>query len=292
MADRQRAGICGVGLGLRREFLRERRDDTLPVPVNFLELAPENWIHLGGTLARSLRTLTERYPVACHGLSLSLGGPQPLDERLLLRIKTFMAAHGASLYTEHLSYCGGAGQLYELLPLPFTSEAVAHVAQRIRRTQDILGERIAIENASYYASMPISEMSELAFTLAVLAEADCLLHLDVNNVYVNGVNHGGDPRAFIAALPSQRIAYLHVAGHDQLQEHLIIDSHGAPVIDPVWDLLDYTYATHGVIPTTLERDLRIPPLVELAGELARISACQGRYEKPSPRSYGAACNTA
>lgn len=267
----------GVGLGLRRHFLADLSPAASPVEPDFLEVAPENWIHVGGQLGAALRAVSERYPIVCHGLSLSLGGPSPLDERLLRRVKAFMATHGITLYTEHLSYSSAAGHLYELLPLAFTAESVTHVAQRIMQTQDILGQRIAIENASYYAQMPISDMSELEFTLAVLEEADCLMHLDVNNVYVNCVNHGGEPAAFISALPSDRIAYLHVAGHEKVHERLLVDTHGAPVINPVWELLSHTYMTHGVFPTTLERDLNIPPLIDLKPELAKIAELQGRH---------------
>ena len=270
----------GAGLGLRREFLREYPGGVLPVPADFLEIAPENWIGIGGRLAATLRTVAGHYPLVAHGLSLSLGGPAPLDTRLLTQIKGFLETYDIALYTEHLAYCSGSGRLYELLPLPFTEAAVRQVAERIRASQDLLGRQIAIENASYYAAMPQAEMDELTFTGAVLAEADCLLHLDVNNVYVNCINHGGDPRHFIAALPTERVVYLHVAGHDRVRDDLLIDTHGAEVIDPVWDLLDYTYACHGPVPTTLERDLRIPPLTELSRELFMIAERQRRYDGP------------
>lgn len=268
--------VKGVGLGLRRQFLPDLRRPTLAEGVDFLEVAPENWIHVGGQLGAALRAVTERYPVVCHGLSLSLGGPSALDERLLVRVKAFMALHGSGLYTEHLSYSAADGHLYELLPLAFTEESVMHTARRIRQAQDLLGQRIAIENASYYARMPLSEMSELEFTRAVLEESDCLMHLDVNNVYVNCVNHGGDPTAFISALPSNRIAYLHVAGHDKVHDTLLVDTHGSPVISPVWELLSHTYKAHGLFPTTLERDLKIPPLNDLKPELAKIAELQGK----------------
>jgi hypothetical protein len=159
-----------------------------------------------------------------------------------------------------------------------TEEAVKHVAGRIRQTQDMLGRRIAIENASFYVNAPIAEMDEPAFVRAVLEEADCDLHLDVNNVYVNSVNHRFDPRAYIASLPAERVVYLHMAGHYREAEDLIIDTHGADVIDPVWALLDFTYQTLGVHPTLLERDFNIPPLAELAKEVGRIAALQRHYE--------------
>lgn len=264
---------AGAGLGFRRELIPEL-EAGVPSAIEFFEIAPENWIDMGGLHGRRLRPFTERYPFVCHGLSLSLGGPSPLDEMLLHKTRAFMDQHGIALYTEHLSYCSDDGHLYDLLPIPFTGEAVRHVASRIRRTQEILERRIAIENASFYVMAPIAEMSELEFIRAVLDEADCDLHLDVNNVYVNSVNHQYDARAFIAGLPAGRVVYLHIAGHYKEAEDLLIDTHGADVIDPVWELLDYTYALMGSRPTLLERDFNIPPLAELAGEVEQIARLQ------------------
>ncbi|MFP5418583.1 MAG: DUF692 domain-containing protein [Gammaproteobacteria bacterium] len=273
--------LSGAGLGFRRELLPALRT-RVPDAIDFFEIAPENWIDMGGAYGRDLRGFTERYPFVCHGLSLSLGGPSPLDEMLLTKTRQFMDAHGIQLYTEHLSYCSDDGHLYDLLPIPFTEEAVKYVAARIRRAQDILERRIAIENASYYTAAPIAEMDELAFIRAVLDEAGCDLHLDVNNVYVNSVNHRYDPLDFIRALPSERIVYLHVAGHFVEAPDLLVDTHGADVIDPVWALLDQTYRIHGVAPTLLERDFNIPPLEELTREveqIARIQAAFPRHER-------------
>jgi uncharacterized protein (UPF0276 family) len=266
----------GAGLGFRRELVPALKT-RVPDAIDFFELAPENWIDLGGAYGRDLRGFTERYPFVCHGLSLSLGGPSPLDEMLLHKTRQFMDAHGIALYTEHLSYCSDDGHLYDLLPIPFTEEAVKYVAARIRRAQDILERRIAIENASYYTASPIAEMDELAFIRAVLEEADCDLHLDVNNVYVNSVNHRYDPLEFIRALPTGRIVYMHMAGHYNESADLLIDTHGADVIDPVWTLLDETYRIHGVAPTLLERDFNIPPLAELVREVAHIAHLQSAY---------------
>jgi uncharacterized protein (UPF0276 family) len=263
----------GAGLGFRRELVPALKT-RVPAAIDFFELAPENWIDLGGAYGRDLRGFTERYPFVCHGLSLSLGGPSPLDEMLLHKTRQFMDAHGIALYTEHLSYCSDDGHLYDLLPIPFTEEAVKYVAARIRRAQDILERRIAIENASYYTASPIAEMDELAFIRAVLEEADCDLHLDVNNVYVNSVNHRYDALEFIRALPTGRIVYLHMAGHYNEAADLLIDTHGADVIDPVWTLLDETYRIHGVAPTLLERDFNIPPLAELVREVEHIARLQ------------------
>ena len=181
--------------------------------------------------------------------------------------------HGARCYSEHLSYCADDGQLYDLLPIPFTAAAVNHVATRIARVQDLLGRRIAIENVSYYCA-PGAEMSELEFVNAVLERADCALLLDLNNIYVNSINHGYDATAFLRGLPAARIAYAHVAGHHVEAVDLLIDTHGAAVVDPVWDLLAAAYADHGVFPTLLERDFNLPPLDVLLAEVARIGELQ------------------
>jgi len=267
--------INGAGLGLRRALqrpLQEAPDGA----VDFMEIAPENWINVGGELGKTLRHFTERYPFVCHGLSLSLGGPSPLDETLLVKIRRLLDTHGIKLYSEHLSYCSDDGQLYDLLPIPFTDEAVHWVAARIRRTQDILGQRIAVENASYYAAIG-QEMREIDFIRAVLDEADCDLLLDVNNIYVNSINHGYDAEEFLNAMPGERIAYYHVAGHYDEAADLKVDTHGAPVIDPVWALLGKAYARFGVRPTLLERDNNIPPLPELLAELQRIRELQAEH---------------
>jgi uncharacterized protein (UPF0276 family) len=268
-------GIHGAGLGLRRELIPALKAEV-PAVIDFFELAPENWIDLGGASGKALRLFTERYPVVCHGLSLSLGGPAPLDEMFLLRVRKFMRQHGIKLYTEHLSYTTDDGQLYDLMPVPFTADAVTYVAERIRRTQEILESRIAIENASFYVAAPIAEMSEEAFIDAVVQEADCWLHLDVNNVYVNSVNFGYDPVAFLGRLPAERIIYMHMAGHYREDEDLIIDTHGADVIDPVWQLLDAAYDLFGVQPTLLERDFNIPPLPMLMQEVEQIARLQAK----------------
>lgn len=269
--------IQGAGLGLRRELIPALRANS-PAAIDFLELAPENWIDVGGVLGRDLRHFTECYPMVCHGLSLSLGGTSPLDELFLRRIKSFLDQHRIQLYTEHLSYCSDDGHLYDLLPIPFTSEAVSYVASRIRRTQDILERKIAVENVSYYVACPIAEMSEIEFIKAVLEEADCLLHLDVNNLYVNSINHNFDANTFLHALPGGRISYIHTAGHYQESADLIVDTHGADVIDSVWNLLEETYRTFGVFPTLLERDFNIPPLTELLPEVEHIARLQKIYQ--------------
>ncbi|MHB1331889.1 MAG: HvfB family MNIO-type RiPP peptide maturase [Sulfuriferula sp.] len=276
--------LHGAGLGLRRELL-DALETHVPAVIDFFEIAPENWIDMGGAQGRRLRPFTERYPFVCHGLSLSLGGPSALDENLLRKTRAFMNEHGIALFTEHLSYCSDDGHLYDLLPIPFTGEAVTYVAARIRRAQDILERQIAIENASFYVLADIAEMDEASFINAVLEEADCLLHLDVNNVYVNSINHQFDAHAFIRAMPAQRVVYMHTAGHYQQAPDLLVDTHGADVIEPVWALLDEAYHHAGTVPTLLERDFNIPPLEQLATEIARIAALQHDHQHSHARFH-------
>jgi hypothetical protein len=281
----ERYPVSGAGIGLRRSMLDRLMRDP-PTQVDFMEVAPENWIGVGGALGRKLRFFTERYPFVTHGLSLSLGGPAPLDENLVAQVKAFIDAHGIRCYTEHLSYCSDDGHLYDLMPIPFTGEAVRHVATRIRRVQDMLERRIAVENVSYYAA-PGREMDEIGFITAVLEEADCDLLLDVNNIYVNSINHGYDAESFLEALPAERVIYFHVAGHYVEAEDLRVDTHGADVCDPVWSLLDKAYARFGVVPTLLERDFNIPPLPELLAEVATIRRLQEKWrgeQAPETRS--------
>lgn len=265
----------GAGLGFRRELLPEL-EAGVPDAVGFFELAPENWAGMGGRSARQLRAFTERYPFVCHGLSLSLGGMLPLDVDLLKQTRAFMASHGIRLYTEHLSWSNDAGQLYDLLPLPCTHEAVRWTAARIRQAQDVLGMRIGIENASTYVAPPGAEMSEAEFIRAVVDEADCLLHLDVNNILVNARNFGFDPLSFLHQLPLDRACYIHVAGHHTEPDGLVIDTHGAGVIIDVWNLLEAAYRRAGVLPTCLERDFNFPPLAELGLEVAQIARLQAQ----------------
>lgn len=267
--------VHGAGLGLRRSMLSSLTDQATQ-SVDFWEVAPENWIGVGGRYGHQFRQLTERFPFICHGLSLSIGGPSPLDEAFLHKLKRFLKDHHIRTYSEHLSYCSDDGHLYDLLPIPFTEEAVFYVASRIRRVQEILEQRIAIENVSYYAA-PGKQLEEADFINAVLQEADCDLLLDVNNIYVNSVNHDYDAEAFLLRLPAERIRYLHVAGHYQEAADLIVDTHGADVIDPVWQLLDKTYQRLGVIPTLLERDFNIPPIADLLREVATIHSLQTKW---------------
>ncbi len=275
--------VSGAGLGFRR-CMSATLAEVDSSQIDFLEVAPENWMGLGGRFGRALREYTERYPFVAHGLSLSLGGPSPLDTEFLRNLKGFMALHNVQGYSEHLSYCTDDGHLYDLMPIPFTEAAVNHVVSRIHQTQDILQQRIAIENVSYYAA-PGSEMTEIEFLLAVLKEADCDLLLDVNNIYVNSINHGYDAAAFLTQIPGERISYIHVAGHYTEAEDLLVDTHGADVIDPVWALLQQSYDLFGVKPTLLERDFNIPPMEQLLQELHTIRDHQRRALPVTAEGY-------
>ncbi len=264
--------VHGAGLGLRRAFIGSLADD-IPSQIDFMEVAPENWIDVGGQSGRQFRKISEQIPMVCHGLSLNIGGQAPLDEAFIRRVKQFLETHDMRIYSEHLSYCADDGHLYDLMPIPFTEEAVKYVVERIKRVQDILGQRIAMENASYYAVIG-KEMEEIEFVNAVLEEADCYFHIDINNVYVNSINHKYNAEEFLKALPGDRIAYAHIAGHYVEEEDLRIDTHGADVIDPVWKLLDVAYEQFGVFPTLLERDFNIPPLEILLKEVETIKNYQ------------------
>lgn len=279
----QVTGIAGAGLGLRRGMLPQLLE-LAPDDVDFMELAPENWIGVGGRFGRQFAALAERFPLVCHGLSLSIGSPAPLDEDFVRAVRSFLDQHRIPFYSEHLSYCSDdIGHLYDLMPIPFTEDAVAYVAARIRRVQDILERRIAIEPVSYYAlpgavpgAVPGQRMREVDFINAVLAEADCRLLLDVNNTYVNSVNFGYDPYDFLHGLDLSRTAYVHIAGHYVEAEDLRIDTHGTAVIDPVWRLLEAAYARTGPVPTLLERDFNFPPMTELLREVGEIRSAQAR----------------
>jgi uncharacterized protein (UPF0276 family) len=268
--------VQGAGLGLRRPLVDKLMADP-PSEVDFMEIAPENWIHVGGALGKKLRFFTERYPFLIHGLSLSIGSPAPLDEQLVRDIKEFMAEHDIRMYSEHLSYCGDDGHLYDLMPIPFTDDAVRYVADRVRRVQDILEQRIALENVSYYAPTD-SSMSEKEFLLAVLTEADCDLMLDINNIVVNSINHQYDANDFLNDMPAERIRYFHLAGHYVEADDLRIDTHGTAVDSDAWQLLDDAYKLFGPVPTLLERDFNFPPIDELLDEVRSIKQLQLEYQ--------------
>lgn len=276
--------LRGAGLGFRRELIGELKEADAKSEldnINFFELAPENWLYAGGRYRRDLRAFTERFAFAAHGLSLSIGATEKLDTDLLKNIKHFLDEHKVALYTEHMSWCSDDGHLYDLLPIPCTEEAVDWVAERIRQAQDILERKIAFENASYYFSPPSSGMREEQFISAVINEADCLLHLDVNNIYVNSQNFDFDPVAYMQALPLDKVCYLHVAGHYVEEDGVIVDTHGADVIDPVWALLHQAYehidVSAPLLPTCLERDFNFPALNTLLEEVNTIHRIQQQH---------------
>jgi len=264
--------LQGAGLGLRRALMGPLLSMDQG-EVDFMEAAPENWIGVGGRFRKQFHELAERYPLALHGLSLDIGGPDPLDTRLIHAVRELIERYEVPVYSEHLTYCAAEGHLYDLLPIPFTEEAVHYVADRVRQVQDIIGRPIALENASYYAQ-PHRDLSEAEFICAVLEESGCELLLDVNNIYVNSINHRYEPVEFLESLPLARARYIHVAGHYDEAEDLKVDTHGTDVIDPVWSLLEEAYRRVGPLPTLLERDFNLPPLSNLLDEIGRIRSLQ------------------
>ncbi|MCU4674983.1 DUF692 domain-containing protein [Catenovulum sp. 2E275] len=264
--------VSGAGLGLRRDFI-EALSANFPQQVDFLEVAPENWLKQSGKAVKLFESLTAEHNFVCHGLSLSIGSPDPLDIEYIKQIKAFLDKYEILHYSEHLSFCSANGHLYDLMPIPFTTDAVDYVVDRISQVQDIIQRPLVLENVSYYTPLS-TELTELEFTNQILKKSGAQLLLDVNNVYVNSINHGYDARMFIQALPSEKIIYGHVAGHYNEAENLIIDSHGADVIEQVWDLLAFAYQCHGVYPTLLERDFNIPSLNSLLTEVEYIHRLQ------------------
>ena len=305
--------LQGAGLGYRRDLADDFLNLSSNNAIQFMEVAPENWVKMGGAARYRFDQAAERYPLAVHGLSLSLGGQAPLDRELLKNTKALMTQYNSTFFSEHLSYCECEGHLYDLLPMPFTEEAVKHVAQRIRYVQDFLELQISLENTSYYLHSPTSTMNEVEFLNAIAQEADCSIHLDVNNIYVNGVNHGLlDPYVFLEQVNVKRVNYIHIAGHDE--EHsaaqvvedlegesfnkikgayrhlpeLLIDTHGEAVKGTVWDLLEYAYQRLPAIPPTLlERDFNFPPFAELYAEVEHIAQLQQKYAQKEVISYAA-----
>ncbi|MEQ8353798.1 MAG: DUF692 domain-containing protein [Leptospiraceae bacterium] len=264
-----------AGLGLRRDMLAALNgpESATASNLDFFEVAPENWMGIGGRPGRILRSYTERFPFFCHGLSLSIGSPAPLDLDFVKEVKSFLEMHAVLYYSEHLSYCSDDGHLYDLLPIPFTEEAIEYVSERIRIVQDILERPLILENVSAYAQ-PGAEMSELDFFLEIIARSGARILLDVNNVHVNSQNHGYDARDFISKIPARQIEYYHIAGHLKELDGTLIDTHGSDVIDPVWSLLALAYELHGVKPTLLERDFNIPEMDSLMKEINRIRQLQ------------------
>ena len=270
--------FSGVGLGLRRPHLDEVA--ALPTaPVPFWEFAPENVVGQGGRRARQTRDILSRDPALTHGLSLSIGGPDDWDPEQVRDLKAFLREVESPWHSEHLCWTSFGGvTTHELLPLPFTREAVARASARARELQDRLEVPFLLENISWYATLGAPEMDERTFLTEILEGADCGWLLDLNNVYVNSVNHGFDPKVWLTGMPLHRVRQMHIAGHDWFEEdQLIIDTHGAPVIDPVVELMQWILprlreATGRAVPVLLERDNAIPPLDELLAERTRLQA--------------------
>lgn len=259
----------GIGLGFRRNIA----DETIQlsgITPDFLEIAPENWMGMGGYWKKKLHEAADKYPITAHGLSLSIGSPDPLNIEFIQRVKAFLNSFDIALYSEHLSYSqSGNAHLYDLLPIPFREDAVKHIVERIKVVQDILERPLILENVSYYTPVA-AEMSEAEFIRSIVEESKCQLLLDVNNVYVNAFNHSYDAKAFINALPLEKVAYIHMAGHEKVSNDLIIDTHGQPIIDPVYELFEWTVGQLHPVPVLLERDFNLPKMIELQKELSQL----------------------
>lgn len=259
-----------VGIGYRKEFSKEFLSSEILKP-DFVEVAPENWIGIGGYWKQELKKVLDKYPLYCHGLSLSVGSPEGIDITFVKQVKQFLNETQAELYSEHLTFSKiDNAHLYDLLPIPFTQDAVDRVVQNILQVQDILGKRLILENGSYYTVLD-AEMTEAEFINEIVKRADCELLLDVNNVYVNSFNHNYDAKDFISKMPLEKVKYIHMAGHYQVNEKLIIDTHGSEIINPVYDLFDFTIQQlQHDIPVLLERDFNIPELSELQNEIYHL----------------------
>ena len=260
-----------VGIGLRRDIADVILSSDMIHP-DFIEFAPENWMGIGGYWNKVRQRAVDKYPVTCHGLSLSLGSPEEIDWKFVKELKAFLDENKVDIFSEHLSYTkSDNAHLYDLLPIPFREDAVDHVADRIRRVQDALGRQIAIENVSYYTPVA-AEMSEQQFISSIVEKADCKLLLDVNNVYVNAFNHSYDANLFIDQMPLDKVSYIHMAGHEQVAEDLIIDTHGKPIIDPVYNLFEYTIEKMNPVPVLLERDYNFQDLPSISAELDKLKS--------------------
>jgi uncharacterized protein (UPF0276 family) len=270
----------GVGLGLRWEFLEEVVDGP-DLPLGFFEVSPENYMRRGGYYPEQLARVAERYPLVTHGLTLSIGAIEPPAADYLSELKAEIKRLGTPWHSDHLCFSSSGGRsLHDLLPLKFARENVERVAERARRVQGELGVPLALENISYYAHPGRREMPEAEFVASVVEAADIGLLLDVNNAFVNAQNHGHDARDFLRQMPLERVVEIHVAGHSaSRQRGFLIDTHGTPVADPVYALLEWTLERTGPVPVLLERDNDVPPLAELLGEVARLRTLYDRARK-------------
>ncbi|HEY3785635.1 MAG TPA: DUF692 domain-containing protein [Steroidobacteraceae bacterium] len=255
----------GFGLGLRVDHYEAVLADR--PPVDWFEVLTENYLVPGGKPLDYLMRVRERYPVAMHGVSLSIGSSAPLDRDYLAKIKALAARLEPEWISDHLCWTGVAGQnMHDLLPLPYTEEALSNVVQRVRTVQDILGRRILLENVSSYVTYRDSQLTEWEFLREIAERADCLILLDVNNIYVSSVNHEFAPLDYVNAIPVERVQQFHLAGHENHGDYLV-DTHDHPVADPVWELYGAAVRRFGNVSTMIERDANIPPLHELCAEL-------------------------
>jgi len=259
-----------VGIGYRKDFSKEFLSSEILKP-DFVEVAPENWIGIGGYWKQELKKVLDKYPLYCHGLSLSVGSPEGIDVAFVKQVKQFLNETRAVLYSEHLTFSKvDNAHLYDLLPIPFTQDAINRVVENINQVQDILGKRLILENGSYYTVLE-AEMTEAEFINEIVNRSDCEMLLDVNNVFVNSFNHNYDAKEFITKMPLEKVKYIHMAGHYQVNEKLIIDTHGAEIIHPVYDLFDFTMQQLQLdVPVLLERDFNIPQLSELQTEITNL----------------------
>jgi len=258
--------ITQIGLGFRREIADAFLEGD--ITPDFIEVAVENWVELGGYWGDVFRQVTEQFPLIVHGLSLSIGSPEELDYGFLQQVKTFLKTFNVKIYSEHLSFAKFENaHLFDLLPIPFREDSVKHISLRIRQVQDFLEMPLAIENVSYYTTVE-AEMTEHEFINNIVEESGCNMLLDVNNVFVNGFNHNYDPYDFIDKMPLDKVSYIHMAGHKRLAPDLIIDTHGEAIIEPVYQLFDYTMKKMAnPVPVLLERDFNFPEMEELKVEL-------------------------
>lgn len=264
----------GFGLGLRPDHYQSVLADR--PAIDWFEVLTENYLVPGGKPLHYLTRIRELYPLVMHGVSLSIGSSAPLDAGYLRQLKALAARIEPAWISDHLCWTGtGGANLHDLLPLPYTEEALRHVVGRVQHVQDTLGRRLVLENVSSYVSFRDSELSEWDFLRAVAERADCLILLDVNNVYVSSVNHEFDARAYLDAIPVERVQQIHLAGHQDHGDYLV-DTHDHPVPDPVWDLYAAAVRRFGNVSTMIERDANIPPLGELLAELDAARALAAR----------------
>lgn len=258
----------GFGLGLRATHY-EAILETKPA-LDWFEIISENYMVSGGRPLANLTQIREDYPMAMHGVSLSIGSSDPLDIAYLCELKKLADRIEPEFISDHLCWTGIAGKnLHDLMPIPYTQETILHVVDRVRQVQDFLGRRILLENVSSYVTFAESEMSEWEFLRTIAERSDCHILLDINNIFVSAFNHGFEPIEYIEGLPVDRVRQFHLAGHENRGD-IIIDTHDAPVIDPVWELYAKACERFGPVPAMIERDDHIPPLEDLLVELDRV----------------------